>query len=148
MSRQFGVQFLPFLQGHAADFIAGIGGDEQRTPPTAVAVNPDHGMAYRRHHFALIRRDRRQLRIQAAAEFIVMDHMQRLEPPLHRFRQRVMGGEHVGELGLAALGAFRHHLDAVHDRGQRRDRTVGAVGMPAGVYLLVPALGIDRKSVV
>ncbi len=51
------------------------------------------------------------------------------EPLLHRLRQRVIGGAHIGE-HRPALG--RRHFLGVQDRQARRHLLVRAVGMPIG----------------
>ena len=51
------------------------------------------------------------------------------EPLLHRLRQRVVGGAHIGE-HRAALG--RRHFERVQHREQRQHLLIGRVGVPVG----------------
>ena len=66
-------------------------------------MDADERVAGRRDVLAFVVGDGRELRKEAPPELVVVDHVERLDPRLQLAGERVVGGEHVGELGLPAL---------------------------------------------
>lgn len=136
MLDQPGVQGLAFFQRHAADLVASVRGDVQRAAAAGVEVHAHQRMAHGRDCILLEVRQRWQAGVDAPAVLVRVHHVQRLDPGLHLWRQRLVGSDHAGEAGATAVGTGRQHFDAVQQRRVSGDVAVGAVGVPEGVDLL------------
>ncbi len=117
-----------------------------QTPSAGDAVAADQALAGRRVLLALTGREFGEADLCARPENIVLGD-QRIDDVLGRMRQCVVGGAHIGELGLAvAERAGRRQGHGVQQPQYDRHRHVGRIGVPQPVAEAVQPPPIVKRS--
>ena len=139
----------PALRHRPADDVRGVRRQVQRLAARS-RVPPHQPLARRRVLLALARREFGKADLAARPEHVVLDD-EIVERGFLRLAQRVIGGAHVGELGLAgAERRGRRHRHREQHAEHHRHRHVGRVGVPQPVAEAVepPAVVAGAQPVV